>query len=326
MKRLKDAIDTQPVGQIRSVDAMAPEIDSPFERVDVCICTYQRESLAATLQSVADQEQLDAVKVRVIVADNAADPIRRAQVEAQGRDLGLDLIYVHAPARNISIARNACLESANGDWVAFLDDDEVAGSLWLQALLRVGRRDDCEAVLGPVLAIYPAHTSAWILAADLHSSRPTYTRGKVRSGYTGNVLVRRSFLESAGLRFREEFGRTGGEDLQFFYELQDAGGRIAFAPEAVAMEAVPLERTSLKWVLRRSFRAGQSHGSRLRERRIGASWPAPLMLATAKALVLSLGAAVSIGRPGRWAVYLSRSALQCGVACRLAGLREIKLY
>jgi hypothetical protein len=41
-------------------------------------------------------------------------------------DLSLDCLYVHAPARNISIARNACLDAADAPLIAFIDDDETA--------------------------------------------------------------------------------------------------------------------------------------------------------------------------------------------------------
>ena len=44
----------------------------------------------------------------------------------------IDISYIHAPARNISIARNACVEAATGKWIAFIDDDELASENWLQ--------------------------------------------------------------------------------------------------------------------------------------------------------------------------------------------------
>src|SRR5579863_3730380 len=92
--------------------------------IDVCICTYHRPSVLEVLAAVAAQDGRDAMALRIIVADNAALPDARATICARGAALGLDLVYIHAPAKNISIARNACLAAAGGDWIAFLDDDE----------------------------------------------------------------------------------------------------------------------------------------------------------------------------------------------------------
>jgi hypothetical protein len=65
------------------------------------------------------------------------------------------------------------------------------------------------------------------------------------------------------MRFDLRLGQSGGEDTEFFYRLTDAGGRIAFAPEAWVDEPVPASRTSLAWLIRRRFRSGQTYGARL---------------------------------------------------------------
>src|SRR5207248_1417367 len=138
------------------------------ERVDVCICTYQRRAVADAVRSVALQRGLDAVAVRVVVADNAVEPWARELVSRTGLETGLDIHYVHAPANNIAVARNACLDAAGGDWIAFLDDDEIASPGWLAALLADARSGEWDAVLGPVRAIYPAQAPQWVRGADLH--------------------------------------------------------------------------------------------------------------------------------------------------------------
>ena len=88
--------------------------ESPKGRptVDVCICTYYRAAILDALRAVAAQSIRDEVAMRVIVADNAPHAEAQSRVTAAARDLNLDVLYVHAPAKNISIARNACLERA----------------------------------------------------------------------------------------------------------------------------------------------------------------------------------------------------------------------
>ena len=296
-------------------------------KVDVCVCTYNRLEVVDTLRSIAAQQGSGDAKLRVIVADNATQPTARELITESARDLGLQLIYVHAPANNISVARNACLDVAAADWIAFLDDDEVASPHWLKQILSAARSGDWDVVLGPVQALYSPSAPVWLRAGDFHSQRPVYVRGRIETGYTGNVLMRRSFIEREGLRFRTEFGRSGGEDADFMYRLSDAGGRIGFEPTALAYEPVPAQRASLRWLLRRNFRAGQTHGSRLIERAPGVlRRTGEVLLAAAKAVFCISTTAVFVVEPMQRHRYLMRAVLHCGVVARLAGVRELNCY
>jgi succinoglycan biosynthesis protein ExoM len=295
--------------------------------IDVGICTYHRPAVIDALADVAAQEGCEGFALRVLVADNAAEPDARAAICEAGERLGLDLHYVHAPANNISIARNACLESSRSDWIAFLDDDERLSPCWLKELTAEAWRGDWDAVLGPVQAVYPKTTPRWLQAGDFHSTRPVWVRDRIETGYTGNVLLRRELIERERLRFRPELGRSGGEDVDFFYRLRDAGGRIGFAPKALVVEPVPPNRTNLAWLLRRSFRRGQTHGARLHTMaggRFGRTFQ--LAVALAKAWVLGAGAMACLPRALHRNRFLTRAALHCGVVARLAGFSEIKLY
>lgn len=290
--------------------------------VDVCVCTFQRPMLAECLRAILAQAA-DA-DLRLIVADNAETPEARARVAEIARQTSVPVIYLHAPARNIAIARNACLDAAQAEWIAFLDDDETAAPGWLAALLAEARSGGWDAVLGPVEAIYPQGAPAWMKAGRFHSTGPVWVGGEIRTGYTGNVLIRRATVERLGLRFRPEFGRTGGEDLDFFYRFRDGGGRIGFAPDAVAAEPVPEARARLSWLIRRRFRAGQSHGSRLLAQGARPLVQAPV--AAAKAGICALGAAASALAAERRNRFLTRAALHAGVVARLCGWREIESY
>jgi succinoglycan biosynthesis protein ExoM len=292
--------------------------------IDVCICTYRRPAVVDTLAAVAAQDARQSIALRVIVADNAPDVEARASICAMAEALRLDLLYVQAPEKNISIARNACLAAAQADWIAFVDDDELPSPRWLSELIAEAQRGGWDAVLGPVQAIYPERSPAWLRSCDLHSARPVWVRGRIETGYTGNVLLRRALIERADLAFQTELGRSGGEDIDFFYRLRDAGGRIGFARAALVHEPVPFERTNLGYLLRRNFRRGQTHARRLRRRSPLRSSMAHLPLAVAKVLLLGLAAC----RPDTAARnrYLARAALHCGVVARLTGVAEIKLY
>jgi succinoglycan biosynthesis protein ExoM len=96
--------------------------------IDVLICTFRRASIRDTLDSIALQDVPGHVCLRVVVADNDETPSAQDLITGLANRYPHPLHYLHAPARNISIARNACLDHATADWVAFIDDDETAPS------------------------------------------------------------------------------------------------------------------------------------------------------------------------------------------------------
>ena len=320
------------LGALTVIESISPRSSgsvagAAIPEVDICVCTYHRPAVADALAALAGQDGRDAIRFRIIVADNAQDPEAQSLVTGVARNLGLDLLYLHAPANNISVARNACLETATADWIAFLDDDERAESGWLRAIIAEAERGSWDAVLGPVQAVYPSSVPRWLKSGDFHSTRPVFVHGRIETGYTGNVLIRRSRIEGAKLRFKPELGRSGGEDVDFFYRLRDAGGRIGFAADALAVETVPPQRANLSWLLKRAFRAGQTHGARLANKSSGpAGRAANFCLASAKAGACAVSAAACLPAVVRRNRFLTRSALHCGVAARLIGISEIKFY
>lgn len=291
------------------------------ETIEVCVCTFRRESLAATLASLAAQTLPGGCSLRVIVADNDHTDDRRARIEAAAQTLGIALRYVHAPARNISIARNACLTAATADWIAFIDDDEVARPDWLARL--IATRDGHEVVFGISQAGYPdPATPGWIVAGDFHSNRLS-GNDPPWNGYTANVLIDRRFTAAQGLRFAEELGQTGGEDTLFFYSARGAGARFGYAPLAIVDEATPLARASLRWLALRRFRAGQIHHMLLREQG-GAGRGS--VAAAAKAGVCLLAALIALPRPARAAAQALRGALHVGVVAAALGFAPYREY
>ena len=292
---------------------------APF-LVDVCVCTFRRPSLAATLASLKAQS-LPADRFRIIVADNDHEPSARALVEEALQASG-GFLYLHAPARNISVARNACIDVATADYVAWIDDDEVADPDWLERLIEALEENDCDAVFGSVQALYPDDAPPWSVSADLHSIRPVQTRRGVDTGFTSNALVKRVVIGER--RFDPDLGRSGGEDTDFFTRLHADGARFAAAPGAVVRETVGQERLRLSWLLSRAFRSGQTHARR--HLTPGSRRVMQAGFALAKACACAAMALLRLASPAGWRRALTRGALHVGVVARLAGVREGQLY
>ena len=294
--------------------------------VDVCVCTFRRASLADTLASLAGLDVPEGARLRVIVADNDVTPSARDLVAGLAGAFPHDLVYLHAPSQNISVARNACLDAAEGDLLAFVDDDEIVTPSWLARLLDAALATGADAVLGPVRAVYGPGAPAWMREADSHSTFPVWVKGEIRTGYTCNVLLNRTSPAARRLRFDLSLGRSGGEDTDFFTRLAEAGGAIAYAQDAWVEEPVPAERARFSWLARRRFRMGQTHGRLLWRKSAARQVPARAGVAGLKLVYCVAAAVLFAPLPARRNPSILRGVMHAGVAAGLLGFREIRQY
>jgi succinoglycan biosynthesis protein ExoM len=295
-------------------------------RIDVCVCTYRRRELEDALRSIGAMKVPANATIRLIVADNDVQPSARDLVYALAAELPFQTVYVHCPASNISIARNACLENINGDFLAFIDDDETASKEWLTELLAVAEESGADAVLGPVHAVYSDEAPGWMREGDFHSTIPVWVKGEIRTGYTCNVLLRRASPRLTGRRFNLALGRSGGEDTEYLTHLHWAGGTIAFAPKAVIYEVVPGSRARFSWLMKRRFRVGQTHGRLLWEQRGTSGLMPQIGLAAAKVAYCFVAASALAIAPVQRNRFALRGVMHAGVVSGLMGVREIRQY
>lgn len=274
--------------------------------VSICICTFKRASLFESLASLNHLRGLDDYEIDVVVADNDDHDIIRQDVSSFAKNFRFPIKYVHAPARNISIARNAALAHASGDWAAFIDDDEIADPNWLSMLL--ANRLGAIVVVGQCIATYSKDMPGWLSRCDFHSNRIVHDP---INAYTSNVLLNLEFLRKMEISFRHELGQTGGEDTIFFREIDRAGGAIIYCPDSVVYEPVAPERANMKWVRRRKYRAGQTHGLLCREFAPSAyRWL--FVTAGSKAVASFLLAFASMPWPHQSRIWQARSFLHLG--------------
>jgi succinoglycan biosynthesis protein ExoM len=227
--------------------------------IAVCICTFKRPVfLRRLLEAIERQETASAFTFSVIVADN--DPAQSAQAVVEHFfDQSFKLIYCAEPRQNIALARNKALEHAEGDFVAFIDDDEFPAADWLQKLLATGELHRADGVLGPVRPHFESPPRPWIIRGGF-CERPAYETGRIMEWdecRTGNVLFRRQILDSLGEPFKPEFG-TGGEDKDFFMRLIQRGRVFVWCNDAIVYETVPLSRCSRGYMLKRALLRGRN--------------------------------------------------------------------
>ena len=223
----------------------------------VCICTCRRpEGLRRLLASLAAQR--DAPDFDVVVVDN--------DQQALGRDVALlfqgplTITYVHDPDSCLAGARNRSVQSAQGRYLAFIDDDEEAPPTWLQTLHRVMVNHEADVVGGTADVIFAPNVPQAVRNCRIFRRRNFPAEGLMLPWYltfTGNAYVRRSALPDPIAPFAITFGATGGEDVDCFKKIHETGGRIIAAGSgACVTEFREYERANFWWVVRRSVRNG----------------------------------------------------------------------
>src|SRR5437660_5557151 len=228
-----------------------------MKHICVCICTYKRpQFLRRLLLELARQNTGCLFTYSIVVADNDELETARMEVLDFAARATIPVVYCVEPRQNIALTRNKAIENANGDFVAFIDDDEFPTKGWLLTLFKACNKYNVDGVLGPVRRHFDEEPPKWVVKGKFYE-RPTYTTGFVidwRKGRTNNVLLKKRIFAAGTQPFRPEF-RTG-EDQDFFRRMIEKGHVFIWCNEAVAYEAVPPIRWKRTFMLRRALLQG----------------------------------------------------------------------
>lgn len=196
--------------------------------------------------------------LEVVVVENVPPAPSTRSVVAE-RFCGAPVHYLEEPRIGASRARNAGLALADGDVVAFTDDDVVVDPGWLRNAVTAFEHPDAVACVTGRIQALALDTPSQLLFEQfavfdkgperrvwrLPESRAAeplfpYVAGHVGSG--ANVLIRREVAQH--LRgFDTQLGpgtpTLGGEDLDLFVRLVQAGYTIVYDPSVLVRHDHP---------------------------------------------------------------------------------------
>ena len=118
--------------------------------ISVCICTYRRpQMLSRLLNALGDIDTAGLFTYSIVVVDNDRTGSSRTLVADFAESSRLPVSYAIEPRQNIALARNKAVAHADGDFLAFIDDDEVPTRGWLRHLFEACGRYDVDGAPGP---------------------------------------------------------------------------------------------------------------------------------------------------------------------------------
>ncbi len=232
--------------------------------VSICICTHNRlDDVRECLHAL--NSQMDPAVVEILVVDSASEPATQAALaELVAGIAGARLLRLDEPG--LSLARNAAVSSATGQWVAFLDDDTVPFPDYVVALLSVIRRvPEQVAFFGGRLkprwpeGVTPVGTrwSRMLSLMDDDTERDT----ELGLIYGANIVYRKDVLDRLDKPFDPGLGRIGkvllgGEEMKLHFQFCDMGYAPKFFGSVGVEHKVMTERLTQDWVRRRAFWEG----------------------------------------------------------------------
>lgn len=283
--------------------------------ISVCLCTYKRETLRKTLESLVQQQLPAYVQFEVVVMDNDVEESGRSIAESFDN---LDLHYQVCAERNLSAVRNATIEAASGDYIAFIDDDEWAEPDWLAKLLEAMQHYQADAIFGYVDVRYPSDAPDWIVSGHMFRKDHCKTGTVLTKGATSNALLNARWVRDEAIRFDPVFGKSGGEDTDFFHRIHQAGGKLVFENDAVVSEVVESHRLNLDYLKKQNVRIGQTHWSYLWSRQTGwAFWKTAAFVVAqvvASAILYLVNLPFGKNRYARWYLLLVRNLVKLKTA------------
>ena len=205
--------------------------------LSVVICTYNRaESLKRAIESLGRQSyrNFDVVVVNGPSNDGTEEILRQLAETIQ---------IVRCSEKSVAAARNVGIDTAQGEILAFMDDDAVAHPDWLNKLQSVYSDPTLAAAGGPVIdgatgeVAYEVcmcrragDVSSWPFSelSDVHV-RPRADPFLYLAGC--NMSFRRSVLVAMG-GFDEAF-EYGYEDAEMCSRIIDAANKIEFVRDAI---------------------------------------------------------------------------------------------
>ena len=295
--------------------------------ISVCLCTYKRNTLRNTLVSLVEQNLPEGCALEIVVVDNDVEESGRSICESFG-DSTVPVKYYVNVVRNLSVVRNTTIQNADGAYLAFIDDDEWAESDWITALYSALLEHQADAIFGPVNVVYPEETPDWIAAGDMFGKDKHATGAVLKKGATSNALLDAKWVIEHKFHFDPEFGKSGGEDTDFFHRIYKSGGKLVYTNDAVVSETVESHRLNMDYLKKQNVRIGQTHWNYLWSKQKGTSFVKTGIFVLAQVVAAAVLTTVCLPfgkkRYAKWYLLLVRNLVKIKTA--MVGGKSVELY
>jgi GT2 family glycosyltransferase len=190
------------------------------ERVSVIIpCFNYAAFIQDAIESVLNQS-FQAYEIIVINDGSTDDSLAKIQKYKAAAHV------IDQKNQGVIQTKNIGLQHASGDWVVFLDADDVMDKDFLQKMYAVSRKTNADVVYSAMRLTGSESGVFW--------SRPFSRRSLRKGNYINNsALIRRSLLQSIGGYSKKM--HFGYEDWELYVHLADVGAKFQYIREPLLL-------------------------------------------------------------------------------------------
>ncbi len=245
----------------------------PSASVVICAYTEDRWPMLEEAVSSAGAQTHQPIEIVIVIDHNDALLARceAALPHWQEQTSAPLLVVANRFGGRLGSARNTGVELANGEVIAFLDDDAAADPTWLANLVRPYLDSEVAAVGGKPLPVYETSRPRWFPAqmdwvyGCYYDGLPT-ALGPTRRLIGASMSARRSELEAIG-----GFHSDNHDDMDMCHRLatERPGTQILLEPKAIVRHKVVAQRVTWDYYWRRCFFVNKSKATAFKE--MGAS-------------------------------------------------------
>ena len=168
-------------------------------KTNILIATYNRvQSLKRTLNSLQTQSDPEQVTYDAIIADNGSTDETQAIIQELAQQWGGRIRYLYEGKKGKAYALNRGLQIADGEVVAFTDDDTTVKPEWLKVIYENFKNQTLDCVTGKIIPDFSIPSTRWYspaLSTVLGNVDYAPQRGPIPWAAGSNMAARRVALE-----------------------------------------------------------------------------------------------------------------------------------
>ena len=226
--------------------------------ITITICTYNRaEYLSLCLESILAPIQKYPMIDVLVVDNNSTDTTQQVCNTYKGK--GMPITWLLEQKQGLSHARNAAINKAIGYYIAYLDDDGIAHSNYIDRLVDTASGFDYDCFGGMYYAYYEKGKPKWISDDFGTKKKISEKRSIIQKGFLsgGNFICKKEVLQALG-GFNASLGMQGkkvgyGEEDDIQHKMRLQGYTIAFDPLLAIDHLVAKAKLSPSWHIKHIY-------------------------------------------------------------------------
>lgn len=229
--------------------------------VSIVMCTFNRADMVGAAVASLCKLRTDGFTYEIVVVDNAStdDTQRIVREHARTSPVPVRLVYERKPGG--VHAHNRGIDEAQGEWIAWFDDDEIADANWLVELMKIAAERNVRSIGGAVKLQLPEGTSEAQLTPECRRllgesngwSQPRKYNRREGPG-SGNQLLHRSVFTEVGVY--DEYYNRRGYDTDLYRRIRKAGIESWYTPHAIVYHVTPPLRLGREYLRQTSLNNG----------------------------------------------------------------------